>query len=141
MRGLTADRPPGRRAVLGCALPTGAEGTWWQRAAELQPAVVILNADEARAIGADVGTLALDSGALVVVTDRDGAIAASGNADDRPRRATVERAQALDTTGAGDAFAAGIDRALAAGLELAAQVAGVPGAQAPVPLEQARSRA
>ena len=149
-------RGGGRRAVLGCALPTGAEGTWWRRANELQPTVVILNADEAQAIGADARALALESGALVVVTDRDGAVATSSDPDLRPSRVTVERAAALDTTGAGDAFAAAflaelhdrsegsdvdIDRALTAGLELATQVAGVSGAQARVPLEQERSRA
>ena len=145
-----------RRAVLGCAVPPGSEGKWWRRADELDPTIVFLNADEAGAIGADAGTLAREAGALVVVTDRDGAVATPWDSDDPPRRATVERSKALDTTGAGDAFAAAflaelqsrptwdgsdIDRALAAGLELAANVAGVPGAQAAVSLEERRTPA
>jgi sugar/nucleoside kinase (ribokinase family) len=140
----------GRRAVLGCALPAGSEAAWWRSARACRPDVVILNADEARSLGMDAVDLASAAHALVVITDRDGAIAAVPDLARGTRRATVERVSAVDTTGSGDAFAAAvlaelrdggawtdadIDRALAAGLELAALVAGVSGAQAAVPIE------
>jgi ribokinase len=139
----------GRRAVVGCAVPDGDEGVWWLRADELRPDLVVLNGDEARALGADAPTLAAESGAVVVVTEPGGAVAALANG--AVQRAVIERVSAVDTTGAGDAFAAALlaelhDRpwppgatelgaALAAAMELAAQVAGVHGAQAAVPLE------
>jgi ribokinase len=141
----------GRRAVLGCALPAGSESGWWERARGLRPDVVILNADEARALGPSADALARAAGAVVVVTDPDGAVAAPPDPGRLERRATVERLTAVDSTGSGDAFAAGllmelpdagawadadIDRALASGLELAALVASVHGAQAGVPIEQ-----
>jgi len=139
----------GRRAVVGCAVPDGDEGAWWLRADELRPDLVVLNGDEARALGAGAPTLAAESGALVVVTEPGGAVVS--RADGRVQRAVIERVPAVDTTGAGDAFAAALlaelhDRswppgaaelgaALAAAAELAAQVAGMHGAQAAVPLE------
>jgi sugar/nucleoside kinase (ribokinase family) len=145
----------GRRAVLGCALPAGSETEWWQRARACRPDVVILNAGEARSLGTDAGGLARAGGALVVITDRDGAVAAPPEPGRSMRRAAVERVSAVDTTGSGDAFAAAflaelhdlarwtdadVDRALTAGLELAAQVARVVGAQAAVPIELGRAR-
>jgi ribokinase len=144
-------RGDGRRAVLGCSLPVGAERTWWRRVVDLGPGVVILNADEAEALGTDPSTLARDSGGLVVVTDADGAVATAAGA--APRHARAERVTPVDTTGVGDAFAAAfladllerttwadadIDRGLAAGLDLAARVAVVPGAQARVAGEPTR---
>lgn len=140
-------RGSGRRAVLGCSVPPGTEEAWWLRADELRPDLVILNAEEAAAIGADARSLALEAAALVVITGPDGAIAAAAHPDAGVRRANAERATGLDSTGAGDAFAAAfiaelhdepmwgdadLDRALAAGLRLAAQVASVTGAQARV---------
>jgi sugar/nucleoside kinase (ribokinase family) len=140
----------GRRAVLGCSVPAGAERTWWRRVRALRPDVVILNADEAAALEADASALAAAFGGLVVITDADGAVATAADPDTVPRRAMAERVTSVDATGVGDAFAAAflaelldrpawadvdVDRALAAGLELAAQVAGVPAAQAAVPLE------
>ena len=145
----------GRRAVLGCALPAGSEATWWQRARACRPDVVVLNADEARSLGTDAGDLARAADALIVITDRDGAVAAVPEPGRGMRHAAVERMSAVDSTGSGDAFAAAllaelrdgeawadadIDRALAAGLELAALVARVPGAQAAVPIELGSAR-
>jgi ribokinase len=138
---------PGRVAILGCAMPAGTEGTWRKRVEDARPDLVVLNAEEARALEADPTALAMAWGARVVITGPDGASAVGADPDVSPRRATVQRAPSVDTTGAGDAFAAAflaelhdlpawadgdIDRALAAGLALAAQVAGVAGAQAPV---------
>ncbi len=136
-----------RRAVLGCSVPVGAEGAWWRRADEFDPDVVFLNADEARAIGADARTLAAEAGALVVVTGPGGATVTYMDPDIDQRHMSIQRVPGVDSTGAGDAFAAAflaelhdwptwaevdMDRALAAGVELAAAVAGVPGAQARV---------
>jgi sugar/nucleoside kinase (ribokinase family) len=144
----------GRRGILGCAVPAGSEAAWWQRARALRPDVVILNADEARALGADARSMAAEAGALLVVTGPNGAVATRADPADEERRATVERVASVDTTGTGDAFAAAflaelhgvaawadadLDRALAAGLELAALVAGVSGAQAAVPIELGRA--
>jgi ribokinase len=145
----------GRRAILGCAVPTGSERAWWRRVTSLRPEIVVLNADEAHALVADARTLAHEAGALVAITGPEGAVVAPPNPSHAERRATVERSTAIDTTGAGDAFAAAflaelhdrttwvdadIDRALAAGLELATLVAGVSGAQAAVPIELGRAR-
>jgi ribokinase len=136
-----------RRAVLGCSLPVGAEEAWWRRADDFRPDIVFLNADEARAIGADARTLAAEAGTLVVVTGPEGATVTEMDPDTEPRHVSARRVPGVDSTGAGDAFAAAflaevhdwptwagvdMDRALAAGMELAAAVAAVPGAQARV---------
>ncbi len=145
----------GRRAVLGCALPAGTEAEWWRRADDLHPAFILLNADEVHALGTDAQTLALDFGGSIVVTSPDGVTIWPSNPDLPARQLMAEGIHAVDSTGAGDAFAAAflaelhdwpawadvdIDRALSAGLELAAQVAGVAGAQARVPLEERVTR-
>lgn len=143
---------PGRLAIVGCALPESAAFQWWLRADDLQPDLVVMNADEARAIGADAATLALDFAALVVVTEPDGAQVAYGDGDTPVRRIPFDPIAAVDTTGAGDAFAASLisdlrktpwplddamlDAALAAAAAFAAQVASVPGAQTRVAAEE-----
>lgn len=141
----------GRLAVVGCALPEGAAADWWRRADTLRPDLVVMNADEARAVGADVARLALEAATLVVVTGPDGVEAAYPNPAVPVRRVRVDRVPAADTTGAGDAFAAALiaelreppwppspvmlDRALAAAAAFAAEVTRLPGAQTRVPGE------
>jgi ribokinase len=149
---LTLNDCGGRIAVVGCALPDGAASDWWLRARNLRPDLVVMNAEEARAVGgADASTLAVDSGALVVVTEPDGAQSASADPDLPVRRIRVDVVPAVDTTGAGDAFAAALvaelrqppwppaeaelDAAMTTAAALAAQVARVPGAQARVASE------
>jgi sugar/nucleoside kinase (ribokinase family) len=110
-----------------------------------------MNADEARAVGADAAKLALEAAAIVVVTGPDGVEAAYPNSELAVRRVRIDRVRAADTTGAGDAFAAALiaelreppwppspatlDRALAAAAGFAAEVTRVPGAQTRVPGE------
>jgi len=131
----TGDAPC--RALLGCSLGPAEVGRWREAAAFLAPHLVILNADEARAVGAEM------PGAVVVVTTVDGATATvAGRVVSAPATAGSE---VVDTTGAGDAFAAGLiaelaesdwppdarqlGRAMAAAAELAAAVTRVRGAQ------------
>jgi sugar/nucleoside kinase (ribokinase family) len=139
----------GRLVVLGCSLPDAHLRRWWQRVTQLAPELLLLNGDEAGAVGAIGRSSAASASTIVVVTDRSGASAVLP--DGTVRRALAERATGVDTTGAGDAFAAAflaelhdlpawadsdLDRALAAGVALAAQVAGVTGAQTRVARER-----
>ena len=138
-----------RLVVLGCSVPDGDLGRWWHRVTQLAPHLLVLNGDEAGAVGAIGPPSSSATGTIVVVTDPSGASAVLP--DRTVRRAEAAPAAGLDSTGAGDAFAAAflaevhanptlagadIDRALGAGLELASQVAGVSGAQGLVPLER-----
>lgn len=138
-------------AILGCALPDAAQAaTWLGRVRDGGAALVIVNAAEAGALlGSGPGTavdepslavaLAADVRAMIIVTGPSGAVAA-GPEGSRARVASVSRPGAvIDTTGAGDAFAAGViasladgrdlDVALLEGVTLAAAVARVEGAQ------------
>jgi ribokinase len=97
---------PTRRVVVGCAVPAAAVPPWRQAVREACPDLVILNREEASAVApAD----ALADG--IVVTRRERVTASIGEV-------AVEvsldgAAPAIDTTGAGDAFAAGLAYALA----------------------------
>jgi ribokinase len=129
---------PGRRVLVGCTVPPDAREGWLAAATALRPDLVILNHDESVAL--DVGAA---FPAALVVTDATGAVATIG-AVSAAARAPVAR-PALDTTGAGDAFAAGLvaalsraawppsaselEGALAAAAELASSVTRVSGAQ------------
>lgn len=140
----------GRIAVVGCSLPDGAAGDWWLRAESLRPDLLVMNADEVRALGAGAAKLALEAAALVVVTEPDGVEAAYPN-HEAVRRVRVDRVPAVDATGAGDAFTAALiaelreapwppppamlDRALGAAAAFAAEVTLVSGAQTRVPGE------
>jgi len=139
----------GRRMLVGCAVP-GDPSAWVAAAMALAPDLTVLNRDEAAAVGASPGF----AGGGLVITDAagatatiDGITASVGRPDGEP---------AVDTTGAGDAFAAGLiaslvqaawppsvpelERALAAAAELASAVARSPGAQGRIPAEAAQPR-
>lgn len=129
-----------RRALVGCSLPAEDVEAWRGAAALLRPDLLILNQEERSSLGH-----ALDAG-MTVITDAGGAtlttdgVSLRADAPDGP--------PAVDTTGAGDAFAAGLVAAvaavgwppgedllrgaLAAAVALASDVARVEGAQAPV---------
>jgi len=118
---------------------------------------VILNADEARALageGADdealAAALAPGLGSLVIVTGERGASAAGAGL--RTSVSATDTSGAVDTTGAGDAFAAsviaalgeawpshldGMRAAISGALSLAGEVVRVAGAQGSVAGERA----
>lgn len=148
--------PPPIRIIAGCALEPGTAEDWTSAARSLHPQLVVVNLEEARVLGGRDGGPADLSGrigdalkALVVVTepagatvDRDGEVLTSASGGGQP---------AVDTTGAGDAFVAGLvtelidapwpppsDRLMAAldvATGLATAVTRVVGAQGPVPQE------
>jgi sugar/nucleoside kinase (ribokinase family) len=141
---------PGRRVLVGCTVP-GDPAAWVAAAFALAPALTVLNRDEAAALSATPGF----AGGGLVITDAEGAAATIDGVTAEVRRPDGE--PAVDTTGAGDAFAAGLiaslareawpsseaelERALAAAAELASAVARAPGAQGRIPAEAARPRA
>lgn len=151
-----AAQPP-RRAILGCTLPAARVADWRAAVAAAHPQLVILNADEARALahvdGGDAealaGLLAPGLGATVIVTGPREASACGVDV-----QVTVEGAStaaAVDTTGAGDAFAAAViaeldvawppdvaalRMAMSAALAVAAEVVAVAGAQGAVAAER-----
>ncbi|MGZ8511891.1 MAG: carbohydrate kinase family protein [Candidatus Limnocylindria bacterium] len=148
---------PVRRAVLGCTLPDGRLGQWRAAASGARADLVILNADEARALAAGedaealAAALAPELGAVVIVTGERGASAA-GHGLRVTIAAATETIGAVDTTGAGDAFAAsviaGLGRAwpphveglravIAGALSVAGEVVRIAGAQGPVASERA----
>jgi sugar/nucleoside kinase (ribokinase family) len=155
--GLSATGSTPVRVVLGCALDPRRVDDWVASAASLAPHLVVLNLDEARAVAdrpPDPAALSHGVAARLrcaaVVTHDGGAVAslAGGSV-----RVDTRRMDSVDTTGAGDAFAAALvaelasaawppdegalERAMRAGVDLAAAVAGVEGAQARVPGEPA----
>ena len=139
----------GRRLLVGCTVP-GDPSAWAAAAFALDPDLTVFNRDEAAALGATPGF----AGGGLVVTDAAGATATIDGITASVRRPDGE--PAVDTTGAGDAFAAGLiaslareawppslpelERALAAAGELASAVARTPGAQGRVHAEAARPR-
>lgn len=135
-------RSPGHRALIGCSVPDPLLDRWRELATSMRPDLLVLNEEEAEALGPISGTRA------VAVTDARGARLRMGEAS---HRADVPAGPpAIDTTGAGDAFAASFlaallrdrwppDRpaeALAAAVDAAASVARGRGAQARVPGER-----
>jgi ribokinase len=146
---LGAQRLPDRRAVIGCALEQAQADGWRAALHELAPSLVVVNADEADVLSGGSTDPAADLAdafdALVAVTTAGGASAALGGVRVSVTHAPVA---AIDTTGAGDAFAAALiaelrtatwppardklERALTAANSLAAAVTLVPGAQARV---------
>lgn len=155
--GLSATGETPRRVVAGCSLDPAQAGQWERAARSLAPHLVVLNEDEARALSPnsdDVaelsGHLGERLGAIVVVTQPSGAMATLSG---EKLEAVAPRPSAVvDTTGAGDAFTAGLVAGLlevpwppdtsalratmAAAAELASAVTAVPGAQGRVPGER-----
>ena len=145
-------------AVAGCALPDDARDGWLRAVAAAGADLLVLNADEATALVPGLSAhecaaaLAERLEAVVVVTDRRGATVAGGAG--LLRRDVAEAADGADSTGAGDAFTAGLlsvlvdhpwppsaevlERALDVAGRLAAAVARVPGAQGRVDGEPER---
>ena len=137
---------PARRAIVGCAVPEPALAAWRSAATTARPHLLILNRDEAGALDSAQGIAAGS-----VVTGADFVDASIG--DVRVRMPVPRAVAAVDTTGAGDAFAASLvasqlhapwppsagrlESALAAAMTLAAEVAQVRGAQARVLAEAA----
>lgn len=130
---------PGRRVLLGCAVPDDLAAGWRAAAHAMRADLWILNHDELRRLG-PAGR------AGVAVTDARGATVSLGGV--RVDSRTPTGAPARDTTGAGDAFAAalidvlsgiawpppreGIEDAVEEAVALASRVARVAGAQARV---------
>lgn len=148
--------PDVRRAVVGCAVPPDRVAGWTAAVAALRPDLLVVNRDEGRQLSPNDGSaVAVQSaiGGIAVVTGPNGADAATG---DERVMVEVPRLTAVDTTGAGDAFAAvllselvddawppGAERletAMAVAAGVAAAVTQVPGAQARV-RDEATSRA
>lgn len=146
-----------RRAILGCSLPAARVSGWRAAVTDARPQLVILNADEARVLAnvdddeveALAGAVALQLGAVVIVTGPREASAAGP--DIRLTVGVTAGAAAVDSTGAGDAFAAAViaelgvfwppdgpalRTAMSAALSVAAEVVGVPGAQGAVGAER-----
>ena len=139
----------GRRVLVGCTVPAD-PASWVAAAIALAPDLTVLNHDEAAALDATPGF----AGGGLVITDAAGATATLDGITAGVRRPDGE--PAVDTTGAGDAFAAGLiaslardawppsvaelERALAAAAELGSAVARSPGAQGRIPAEAARPR-
>lgn len=149
-----------RRAVLGCAIPEPRSAAWLAVVGSLAPDLIVLNHDEAaRLLGRSGETVAVAAdlagtlGTLVVVTDAHGATAAGAGLG-LTVAAPSPRAAPVDTTGAGDAFAAALiadlvqgwppdaaalRAAMLRGLALAGEVVALYGAQARVASERGLS--
>ena len=129
------------RMLVGCAVPDASLDAWQRAARALEPDIVVLNRDEADR----VPSLPADR---LVVTEIGGASAVLGEV--RATAATPAGPPAIDTTGAGDAFAAAflsalldawppdeaaLGRALEAGASSGAAATRVAGAQGRIPGE------
>jgi len=135
---------PGRRVLVGCAVPDDSVAAWRSAAGSFAPDLVVMNAVE-------MARLAIDGPHGRVVTDSGGATATIGSVTAHARLAPGP--DAIDTTGAGDAFAAALiaglldegwppreaslREALGNAVELAGAVARTAGAQARVAHEGA----
>ena len=148
----------GRRVVVGCALRANEVAGWASAVNALAPSLVVINRDEAHALAGDSGDVDAQArrvasllGGTLVVTTPSGATAVRGEEVVKVEIATG--GTAIDTTGAGDAFAAALiselldaawppsidqlaDAMRQAG-ELASAVTRVAGAQGRVPSEGA----
>jgi ribokinase len=153
--GISGSGEAPRRVLLGCSLHRGDAARWADAARSLSPHLVVLNADEARALAGDgdpaslAGGVAKRLGGVAIVTHATGVAAAL---DGEAFEVAGRPAPAIDATGAGDAFAAGLiagladgpwppdrDRlrqGMAAGARLAAAVSRVLGAQTRVDEER-----
>lgn len=148
--GIPASGATPRRVIAGCSLAPEQAGDWAAAARSLQPHIVVLNLEEAAVLAGSTrapselsSILGETLGALVIVTERIGATVTM--AGEVIRAGTDPGEPPVDTTGAGDAFTAGVVEslievswppstdglraAMAAGGALAAAVTGVLGAQ------------
>ena len=128
----------GRRALVACAVPDALVERWRAGLDAVAPDLVVANREEADRLLAGVDLPG------IAVTDAAGAIVRIGEV--QARAAAPHGPPAVDTTGAGDAFAAGLlagivvspwpptepmlRAAVHAGVHLASAVARRPGAQA-----------
>ena len=133
---------PGRRVLVGCAVPDDFAAAWRMSAAAFAPDLVVMNVRE-------MDRLAPSGAHGTAVTDAGGARASIGAARSEVR--VRPGSPAVDTTGAGDAFAAALvaglldggwppaqtalEEALRDAVALATAVARAPGAQARVEIE------
>ena len=133
---------PGRRVLVGCAVADELAAAWRTAAAAFAPDLVVMNAREKERL-APAGPHGM------AVTDAGGATATIGAAT--ADVSVTPGSEAVDTTGAGDAFAAALvaglldaewppgqaalEGALRDAVALAASVARAPGAQARVETE------
>ncbi len=105
-----------RRAILGCSLRPHQASAWAAAATAAEPTLMVLNRDEATTIvGGPPSPIAVAErfGCLAVVTGRDGAEAAVPGGAPSVTVPSVP-AEAVDATGAGDAFAAALIHRLSA---------------------------
>jgi sugar/nucleoside kinase (ribokinase family) len=137
-----------RRAVVGCSLGQSQAAAWGATVAGLRVHLLVLNRDEARTL-ADAGIQPGELADVAVVTHPAGAATTLGGHEISV--AAPAGAAAIDTTGAGDAFAARlvasladgpwppeaerVGRAMAEASELATAVTRAAGAQARVASE------
>ncbi len=91
---------PGRRVLVGCAVPSHLLDRWRAGLAALRPDLVVANREEADR------TLDRRHEHALAITDASGAEARVG--DVHARAGVPAGPPAVDTTGAGDAFAAGL---------------------------------
>jgi ribokinase len=145
-----------RRVLLGCSLSSAEVAGWLEAAVTMRPHLAIVNADEAAAIAGDDAAppalarqVAERLGAIAVVTHPGGAAASLDG--EAVEIVATNTEPAVDTTGAGDAFSAGLiahlagvgwppdaarlERAMASASDLATAVSSVPGAQGRIPAE------
>jgi len=136
-----------RRVVVGCAVPPPMRPAWLDAVREARADLLILNREEAAQLGSidDLATVVVTTSATEVRAAMGAASATLALPDARP---------AVDTTGAGDAFAAALVDGLMDGTwppsaehrhssvleaaRVAGEVALVVGAQARVPSERLR---
>jgi sugar/nucleoside kinase (ribokinase family) len=130
-----------RRMLVGCAVPDASLDAWQRAALAIEADAVLLNRDEADRVPSLPGD-------RLVITEASGATAVIGAA--RATAVTAPDAAVIDTTGAGDAFAAAfladlldawppdgdaLHRALEAGAASGAATTRVAGAQGRIPGE------
>ena len=156
--GISGSGDSPRRVLLGCSLSSTEVAGWLGAALALRPHLAVVNAAEARGLcGVDAPPRALARqvadrlAAIAVVTHPGGAAASSLDGVAAEITAAAGGGPAVDATGAGDAFGAGLiadladadwppdarrlERAMASAADLATAVARVPGAQGRVPAE------
>lgn len=104
-----------RCLLVGCSLDPAEVPDWTARASAIGPDLLVLNAEEAALLGGDAADVAARLGVpAVVVTDRAGARAVAAGTTAEVAAPPAD-GPLVDTTGAGDAFAAALLAELAGG--------------------------